>query len=198
MPLPLASCPENVPSNVCCDTFWLMGERIRTVALDAVCSCIDPTCQGQEIESWSTEGDRSGAVRGDSLIVSFVGAGLRTDSRGRQGNVSPITVTRATFRVELNEVGWPMVREHAAAQSILLPDPQLVHAIAKHARGHAEKMWRALLNGTAHTNPVQLIFQPALHPFIIHRGVALGDLTSRVSGPHVTYTTTMTVDCTLA
>lgn len=198
MPLPLAERPSDIPTNVCCDTTWLIGERIREVAFAAVCSCIDTSCQSNPMQSWQTEGPRSGSIKGDSLVVSFVRDALAPASRGRVGTSTPLVVTRSEFRVELRENGWPMIREEAPVQAIKIPDPQVVHALAKHARSHAEKMWRALNAGASATSPALQLFPASTNPHILNRGVAIGDLVARgPSGPQVTYDITVTVDHTL-
>ena len=198
MPLPLAERPSDIPTNVCCDTTWLIGERIREVAFAAVCSCIDASCQSNPMRSWQTEGSQSGSIKGDSLVVSYIRSTLATVSRSRTGASTPLVVTRAEFRVELRENGWPMIREESSVQGVKLPDPQVVHALARHARSHAEKMWRALNAGASATSPALQLFPASTNPHILNRGVAIGDLVARgPSGPQVTYDITVTVDHTL-
>ena len=194
MPLPVASCVANVPSDVCCDTVWLMGERIRTVALAAVCACLDESCRSRPMESWQTEGERSGSVKGDSLVVSFTGLDSSVRERTRRGSPIPTPITRADFRVELRESGWPMIAEHSSTQTVKLPDPQMVHALAKHARGHAEAMWRALLRGATSTVAADQLFPAATNPHIINRGVAISQLSGSPSGPQITYSLNISVD----
>lgn len=198
MPLPLAANAADIPTDVCCTTFWEMGERIRSVAFAAVCACIEPDCTHPNMRSWQTEGTRTLDVMGDSLVVTFVRAAGRGDTRTRVGNMRPNPVTRAEFRVELRENGWPMIREHSATESIKLPDYQVVNAVAKHARGHAEKMWRALLSGATHTAQARQLFPSLTNPHILHRGVSVGDIVPiGPSGPQIAYGVTVTVDHTL-
>ena len=194
MPLPIANCAADISSDVCCDTIWLMGERIRTVALDAVLTCVDDDCANEAITSWQTEGDRSGSVKGNTLVVSFVTAALAPSGQRRSGSPRPTPITRASFRVELRETGWPFITERASVQSIKLPDPQIVHAVAKHARAHGERMWRALLNAGSTTVPAQRMFDPLYNPHIMDKGVGIGTLRPRPSANMVTYEVDITVD----
>ena len=195
MPLPLAANAADIPTDVCCTTEWELGERIRLLAFNAVCACIEPDCIAPKLRSWQTEGPRSLDVLGDSLTVSFLGNLERGDGRTPLGNARPAGATRAQFRVELRENGWPIIREHAATQTVQLPDHQVVNAVAKHARGHASKMRRALKNAALHTIQAQRMFPTTSFPHVLHRGVSIGDLTTTgPSGPQIAYSLIVTVD----
>ena len=89
MPLPLAANAADIPTDVCCTTEWELGERIRLLAFNAVCACIEPDCTAPKLRSWQTEGPRSLDVLGDSLTVSFLGNLERGDGRTPLGNSRP-------------------------------------------------------------------------------------------------------------
>jgi hypothetical protein len=198
MPMPSKGCAADVPSDVCCDTWWLIGERIRTVAFHGVCACIDPTCVDREFASYSTDGDIH-SILGESLAMTFLGAEVASGQTGRTGNVRPTPMTRLSFLLELRENGWPLpAHTHAATETIVQADWQMLHALSKHSRGHAEKMWRAVANAASTTRLADRMFSPSLHPFIMERGIGIGRITPLPEfGPQCGYRLPITVDMQL-
>lgn len=196
MPLPSAENPVDVPGSVCCDTFWLLGERIRTVACEAVCACMDPDCADSEFISYQNEGPITEDAIGESLSVNFVRASLRIDSQRTNRASSPLVISRVDFRVELNENGWPIVT--APSGEIVPADRDALHALAQHARAHAEKLWRALAGAAATTDQTQALFPAATNPHVLARGVTVGDLQPQPRpGPQIRYAMNISVDTTL-
>ena len=197
MPLPTADCAENVSSDVCCDTFWLVGERIRTVAVTGVLACIDEDCS-QEFTTWQTEGPRIEWPHGESLIVTFIRASPKISSRERSGPLAPLVVSRLEYLVELRETGWPILNTDPT-QTIHTPQWEMYHALAPHARGHGEKMWRSLVNAASTTRPAARMFNPTSNPHVLDKGVAVSDLLPLDRpGPQVGYQVTVTVDTKLS
>lgn len=195
MPLPHASCAADVPGSVCCDTFWLLGERIRTVASQALADCMVPECADRTFYAYQSEGDRTQDPLGECLIVNFIRASVRSTDRAA-GGVQPIVVTRTEFRVELLENGWPILG--VSDGGITPPDREMIYALAKHARAHAEKMWRALLHAAATTNQTERLYPTSTNPHVMNRGVGVGDLQPLPRpGPQIGYYMTMTVDTAL-
>lgn len=195
MPLPSASCPENISGDVCCDSFWLLGERIRTVTFEGVGGCREPDCGDREFVSFSTEGDIITWPPGESLIVAFVRAGLATTSTSATGNTRPIAVTRVEYKVQLLENGWPTIE---GGSDIVVPSPDEYHALSKYARGHAELMWRSLVGAASSTNQTLALFPVASNPHVRNRGVRIGDLTPMPRpGPQIGYEMNVTVDTAL-
>jgi hypothetical protein len=173
MPIPTAGCADDIPSDVCCDTIWLVGDRIRTVATAGLMDCIDPTCSDREFRSFSTWGERIEEPLGEALIVSWVRN--RIGTRTSAGAVAPFSVTQAEFRVELHENGWPV--PDRTGDNIVLPDSALINAVSKHATGHAERMWRAVVNAAQRQIGAAALFALPANEHIIHGSTVVGDLT---------------------
>lgn len=198
MPLPHASCADDIPADTCCNTFWLIGERIRTVATNAVCSCIEPDCADRELRSYQTEGEQIQDPLGESVIVAFVRSSVRIDGLNPNQSVQPTVITRAEFRVQLLETGWPTIQARQSTASIEAPDSAMIHALAKHARGHAEKMWRAVLNAASTTNQAAKLFPSSSNPHILTKGVGVGEMRPLPRpGPFIGYAFNVTVDTKL-
>lgn len=176
MPLPYAPCPDDVPSDVCCNSFWLLGERIRTVALAGLVSCVDESCADREFRCWSQIGPVLDPL-GESLVVSYKGSALRSDSRRSNSSVSPLIVTRSEFSVELRETGWPTHHVDPSIDSILAADWEMIHALTPHAMSHAEKIWRTVVGAAATTVQADQLFPQTSNPHIRQRGVVIGGLT---------------------
>jgi len=164
-----------VPGATCCNSFWLIGERIRTVTLNGILACMDPSCADRKFRSWSTIG-RVLDPLGESLVVSFQRASLTTGSRNVNQATRPIVITRAEYRVELRENGWPTQKVDRSTESILAPDWKMQHALTVHALSHAEKMWRTLVNAAATTVQTASLFPQASNPHIRPRGVVVDPL----------------------
>lgn len=198
MPLPAAGCAADVSSDVCCDSFWLIGERLRTVACNGVCSCMDPDCAEREFRSYQTANVNIQDPLGESLIVSLQRVGLRSDSTGRNRAVNRTFVTRSEWRIQLLENGYPTAQEEYG-QVIVPPDWQMVDALTKHGFGHAEKMWRALLQAATTTTLADMLFRPSSNPHIVQNRVVVGDLIPMSRpGPQLGYELSVTVDSMLS
>jgi hypothetical protein len=200
LPLPQADCPENISADVCCTSFWLVGERIRTVAYTAVLACLYPgeedpeqVCDGV-LTTWQTHGPRIEWPHGESLVVTFLRATPKISSRERSGPLAPVVVTRAEYLVELRENGWPILTTDPT-QTIHTPQWEMYYALAKHASGHGEKMWRALVNAASTTRPAQRMFNPTTNPYVLDKGVLVNDLVPLDRpGPQAGWKVTVTVD----
>lgn len=181
---------------MCCDTLWLIGDRIRTVAFQAVLACADESCT-QAFRSYSTIGNRIQDAHGDSVILSMTSADDAPMTSTSQGRQMQISVTRANYLLELRENGWPQSKVNGRNQ-IETPDSALINAVSKHASGHGEKMWRALKNGAVRQTGPYALFPVATNPHVIHKGVAVSRLTPiDPRGFQVGWSLTVTVDTTL-
>lgn len=199
MPMPIASCADDVSGETCCDSAYLVGERIRTIANTGVVACLDPACNDRTWRTYQTEGELQDPL-GDCLVVVFGGMELRSGSTDTQRNARTVLITRLIYRVELVENGWPNLHTDQQTNTLIPPDWQMQHALAKHARGHAEKMWRSLSRSIVAntTNAAGAMFPLSTNPHVIRRGVSLGRLTPRPRpGPQVGYSIDITVDTTL-
>lgn len=199
MPLPATTCAADVPGDVCCDSVFLYGERIRTIAFAAVSACLDDECRQRPFRTYQTSGPRSLDAKGESLIICYTGSGLRPSSTdARSGSVRAVSGTRHNYLLELREGPWPIIHEHSSTQSVKLPEWELIHALNQHAVGHAEKMWRALINAAGTTIPEQRMFSTSLHPHILNNGVGVSELTAMgPSGPSISYQVRLWVDTAL-
>jgi len=146
MALPAASCAADIPSDVCCDTFATIAGRIRTVALAGLVTCLDPSCADREFRSYTSIGPSIQDPLGDSLIVHMITAGPTAGSSDGPGNLLQVAVFRAEFEVRLLENGWPQISVDDMSKQIIAPDADYIDAVAQHAMGHGEKMYRTLAN----------------------------------------------------
>lgn len=198
MPMPSAGCADDIPSDVCCDSFYLIGERIRTIAFTGVCRCTVASCADRQFTSYSTEGDAY-PILGETLTLTFLSADIVAVQRNNVGNARPLPVTRLSYRLELRENGWPLPAfTHQSTQTIVQADFRRFHALAAHARGHGEAMWRAVANAASTTVVAQRMFSPSLHPFVMERGIGVGRMTPIPNiGPQCGYRMDVTVDTQL-
>jgi hypothetical protein len=171
MPIPTASCAEDIPDNVCCDTTWMIGDRIRTVAWAGLQSC-DKGCSERTFRSYTTIGSRIEEPLGESLVVAMTDLDVRPDASGQTGM---FLVHVATYRVELRENGWPMVEHDESENIIFVPDSRMINALSRHVQSHGEKVWRAVTDGVAR----QTLFRPGRNPHVYSTTVT----TMRPIGP---------------
>lgn len=146
MALPVASSPAGIPADYCCDTLSKIADRIRTVATDGLCSCLEASCADREFRSYVTVGDRVEDPLGDSLIVHMLRTQPTPGSRNGLGQLMRVGTYDSEFRVQLLETGWQMLDSNEMTQAIYAPDFEMVNALSLHAMGHGEKMYRALLD----------------------------------------------------
>lgn len=173
MPIPHESCPPGTAPDVCCDTMFLIGDRLRTVACDAVMACADPAC-GTEFRSYFTHGERIQDPIGDSLIVSLRSAQPATTTTTANGRIGPTPLTRMIFQLELRENGWPTAS--ADGTHIKVADPAHVHSATAHSMSHAEAMYAAIMNGVSTWIGADAMFPINRNPHIIKDSVAVGQL----------------------
>lgn len=173
MPIPTAACADDIPADVCCDTIWLIGDRIRTVATAGLMECFDPACADREFRSFSSWGERLQDPLGESLIVSWIRNSVVT-TRGL-GSMAPATATRAEYLIELRENGWPAIE--SANGSIIERDSDVMNIASKHATGHAERMWRAVVDAAQRQIGAGALFALPANSHIIHGSIQIGDLT---------------------
>ena len=171
MPIPHESCPPGTAPDVCCDTLFLIGDRIRTVACNAVLNCSDPGCDTQ-MRSYMTIGDRIQDLIGDSLIITLRNASPATTTRSANGRIGPTPITRATYLLELRENGWPVAQTKGT--TIETADPAAVHAAAAHSMSHAEAMYAAIVNGFSTWIGETAMFPINRNPHIIMDSVNVG------------------------
>lgn len=168
MPIASIDCPCDTGADVCCSTLFLKGDRIRTVAWNAVLACRDETCCGDiEGSSYMTLGPVTYDPHGDSVIVSMLSSGPAGTTRG--GHTPSVIPLRTTYKVEIRFRGWPTIQ---AGPPPYTPTAAEYASATKHVLGHAEKAYRAVKNAVAtHT-----LFVPALNPDVIFKGVRVSDL----------------------
>lgn len=168
MPVPTASCADLISGDVCCDTTWLVGDRLRSVAFEAVCCCAESGCASRPWRSFTTIGTQIQDPLGESLIVTMTS--LAPTSTTDRGKLPIITPHRAIYLIQMRESGWPTIKTNANNE-ILVPDSSLVNAVSKHVQAHGEKMYRALVGG----QQAQTLFAPRTNSHIT--GVTISPLT---------------------
>lgn len=168
MVLPAADCPCDTGPDICCDTVFLLGDRVRTVAFDAVKACqIDGCCN--EYRSWTTIGPQTADPFGDSVIVHMLR--LYMPNTTGQGNAPLIGIHAADFRVEIRYTGWPQISAEEMGGTINVPG-EAFNLPARHAMGHSEKAWRAIVDGVQRYT----LFPPSTNPHIIHKQIAVTEM----------------------
>lgn len=147
MPLPLDACAHNIPTQVCCQSVWDVADRLRCVAFEAVCECLDPSCADAEFRSYVSIGPSIPEPLGDALVVHLLDMSPSGGSRTPVGNLQRVSLQLARFEIYLTENGWPTPREDELGEVIEVPEGALLNRLSRHSYGHAEKMYRAVLNG---------------------------------------------------
>lgn len=174
----------------------MIGDRIRTVAFQAVLDCVDESCT-QAFRSYSTIGTRIQDAHGDSVILTMTSADNSSMTSTPQGRQMQIGVTRANYLLELRENGWPQSKVNGRNQ-IETPDSAMLNAVSKHASGHGEKMWRALVNASVRQVGPNALFPVDCNPHILHKGVTVSRLSPiDPRAFQVGWSMTVTVDTTL-
>jgi hypothetical protein len=189
MPLPVASCADEVPTQTCCTTLYDVAARLCYVTTSAVCECFDPSCADRDFRSFVSVGPQIEDPIGDSLIVHMPRIGSSPASSNSIGALLPAAVHIADFEIRLLEFGWPTIEMDDMEQTISIPDAAYVNAISRHVYGHGERMYRALVDGIQHNTLVTL---PAGFTGKLH----LGDLVPQTSGQLVGWNITVRLQIT--
>ena len=141
MPLPLAiGCDDCV--TVCCDTLFILADRLRITAADAVNDCLPVDVCG-EIESFVALGFEVEDPIGDSLSVTIANIQDVGDATSNE-QAGPSNIVRADLVLQLLETGYPMLVSDGT--NILAPDRWEVHRASQASIGHMEAML-AVRNG---------------------------------------------------
>jgi hypothetical protein len=143
MALPHENC---APGEVCCTSLYDVAHNILDIAFDAVVCCSVTDCNLPDITGYVSMGTRIEDPVADYLVVSLQSVYPSPQSADQAGNMQ-LPVYRANFQVKLLETGWPM--PYGDDEEILVPDPELVNNVARHAYAHGEAMYRALANALA-------------------------------------------------
>lgn len=146
MPLPIDACAANVPTQVCCSSFFDVADRLRCVAFDAVNCCIDPSCGDQEFRSYVSLGPSIPEPIGDALVVHLLSSSPSTNSRGPTGILNRVALQEAHFEIFLTENGWPTPETDELGEVVMVPSSELINGVARHSYAHGERMYRAVLN----------------------------------------------------
>lgn len=160
MPIVAPDCPCDTEADVCCDSFFLKADRIRTVAWNAVRECTeDGCCADRQMRTFVTlDGDMPDPF-GDSVMVAWLGTTPVVQTAG--GHTPSITPHRSEYRVQISASGWPVLGVESGR--ILMPTADTFQQATRHVVGHAEKAYRAVVNAVQHhtlfTNTPGLIFK---------------------------------------
>lgn len=146
MPLPIDACAANVPTQVCCSSIFDVADRLRCIAFDAVSCCLDPSCADQEFRSYVSLGPSIPEPLGDALVVHLLSMSPSSASRSPVGILNRVSLQEARFEIFLTENGWPTPETDELGETVYVPDSDLINRVARHTYGHAEKMYRAVLN----------------------------------------------------
>lgn len=142
MPIPASDCPCDTGPEVCCDSIFLKGDRIRTVAWNAVLACREEGCCEDTVgKTYTTLDTETPDPFGDSVIVAWTGTEPVATTPG--GHTPQITPHRSTFRVQISAKGWPILSTEQGRP--VMPSAEAYSNATKHVMGHAEKAYRAVL-----------------------------------------------------
>ena len=150
MPLPVATCADEVPTDACCTTLFDVANRLRSVVTAALCECFEGGCADREFRSFVSVGPQIEDPLGDCLIVHMPRITVSALSNTAQGALLPVAVHVADFEIRLLETGWPMIEINDAEEMIYIPDSEFVNAMARHVYSHGERMYRAIVDGIQH------------------------------------------------
>lgn len=140
MPLPV-DC--SISEDTCCVDMYSVAEHILVNVKAAILGCYaEIPCGVSELKSYVTMGRGDDGVR-DALTAAVTGVAASPGST-RQGVQVPVTLQRVTIEIRLREQGWPMAQ--LSDDGIIVPDPDLQNALARHAYAHGEMMYRKLLH----------------------------------------------------
>jgi hypothetical protein len=130
---------------VCCDVLFTAGETILNVALDAInnADCYLDECHAPNMEGIVTIGPASNYPHADLLTVSMERMRAR-QTQIAQGRTPNPSAQLSVWNVEFMESGWITFGEEGE-----IPDPQFLQMLAMHSYGHAEQMYRRLVNAVA-------------------------------------------------
>jgi hypothetical protein len=139
VPLPPQSA---IPAEVCCDTLWRVAEDILHTAHDAVAGCLpEPLCD--QLAHFISVAEPTHPP-GDYVSVWLQAVDPAPGTVTRAGRVNLMPRPRGVFGVKLIETGWPMIA--STDGGFTLPEPEVMHMLAKHSYAHAELMMRAVYN----------------------------------------------------
>lgn len=143
--LPNGDCVTS--DNVCCTSLYDIANHILAGVYESLLECYQPSfCNGGGVLAYVTMGN------GDDLVLDALSVAISevrpSDATIRNNQTSPLPMFSATFNVRLIESGWPMAYEENG--EIFVPDPVEQNALARHAYGHGERMYRKLAYMAAH------------------------------------------------
>lgn len=152
MPLPIADCVDDIPAETCCTVLFDVADRVRHIATTAVENCFVEQCSHLPWRSYVTVGSSPEDYHGDCLVVQMTG--IRPSSQSTTSTKTlGVVVFEADYRVQLWETGWPTMETIYNGEgdviNIILPDSEIVNAVARHAYAHGESMYRALADAVA-------------------------------------------------
>jgi hypothetical protein len=143
VPLPLAyNCDDCQVS--CCDTLFIIADRWRIVAADAINACLPVDVCG-EIDSFVAVDFEADDPLGDAISISITNIDLAGDTRSAD-TIMPLSIWRADLILRLLETGYPPTVV-SQGDIIMGPDRSEVHLASMHSIGHMEAILRATAAG---------------------------------------------------
>lgn len=136
-----------ISEQVCCTSLYDIAQHILSGLYEGLLDCFQQTpCNPGGLLAYVTMGE------GDDLVLDAVTVALTSIEPSyntvARNDTSPFGLYRATFTVRLLESGWPMAFEENG--EIFVPDPVIQNAVARHAFGHGERMYRRLTYMASH------------------------------------------------
>jgi hypothetical protein len=144
--LPNAEC-LGAEGDVCCTSLYDIANHILAGVYEALLPCYSESFCNTGLLAYVTMGTGDDLVF-DALTVSL--GEVKTTARSVQNGIkqSPVASYTAEFNVRLIESGWPMA--HEEGNQLLVPDPVLQNALARHSYAHGERMYRRLSYMASH------------------------------------------------
>lgn len=181
MPIPtLDACTDDFDAETCCNTFFLIGQRILQVAWSGLAGCIDADCSDREFRTFVTFGERIQDPLGDSLIVALANATSASLTTTPRNRLFPASVTQLIWRVELRDNGFPTIERNQSGQ-IEVPDWRAFQHATQHTMDHGEMLWRTLVDAGAQRSNGTRMFPLPANGHVLQGGVNVGSL--RPIGP---------------
>jgi hypothetical protein len=140
MPLP-TNPPGEIPTDVCCDSFFEAAEALLESAYDSLAECLGDACR--DVAHFVSVNEPTFTGDGNYISVWLRSMNPTAGPNGARGRAI-MPRPRATYGFKLVETGYPTLESSGAG--ILPPFGDHVHAVARHSYSHMEKITRTLYN----------------------------------------------------
>lgn len=167
MAIPDSNCASPIETGDTCGSTWKIGERIRSVAFEGMCSC---DC-GTPYLSHTVIGSTIQEPLGNSLVIAMTEFGPRTTTSA--GSLPPVATHAARYLLQLRDNGWPTIQTDENGAAIHVPTSEEFNHASFYAQEHGEQMYRRLVNAIQ----MRTLFAGASNGHIISESIAMSNMT---------------------